>query len=178
MSNRNNKKSKSYSNKEKLEHYSKRVNDKTLTSGQRDYAKQRVEELISQKSIILSQAQQKLTGAHLAKIKDGYLFKSDKVDKEHTYVVYLDSKTNEIRAVPTTHLYLPDMDKMEELKRNHLRKVKFAGYETPSGVENYYYVTDVNGNLIDLSHTGIKIDKTPLPTKQAQVIINFAKNKR
>lgn len=169
MSNRNNKKSKSYSNIEKLEHYSKRVNDKTLTSGQRDYAKQRVAEL---------KTQQILSGAHLASIKNKYMFNSDKPEQEHCYVVYFDEKSQELRAIETTHLYKPDEKNMNKLKRNLLHKVHFEGKDTPSGTNNYYYNTDINNLPLDLANKSIKLDSKTLPESVAKEIIEFAKKAR
>lgn len=178
MSKRNNNKSRTYSNKEKLEHYSKRVNDKTLRQGQRNYAKQRVAELCSQQPKTLSQTQQILTGAHLANIKNKYMFNSDKPEQEHCYVVYFDEKSQELRAIETTHLYKADEKNMNKLKRNLLHKVHFEGNDTPSGTNNYYYNTDINGLPLDLTNKSIKLNEKELPESLATEIKNFAKKAR
>ena len=115
----------------------------------------------------------------LVKIKDGYMFSTDKPEKEHTYAVYTDLQSKEVRAVPTTHLYIIDEDKRDKVKRGLLRKVKFAGYETPSCVENYYFTDNVYGGKIDLTNKRVvSVDKTPLSQSQAKIIKDFAKYPR
>lgn len=109
----------------------------------------------------------------LAKIRNDYMFTSGNPSGEHTYAVY--SENGEVRAIPTTHLYVPDKDRMDKLHKGLLRKVKFAGYETPSGVENRYYNANAQGGKIDLQDKRVQVDKTPLPQKQAQEIKAFAK---
>ena len=37
-----------------------------------------------------------------------YFYKSNKGDSTHTYAVYKDSKTGDVRAIPTAHLNVPD----------------------------------------------------------------------
>lgn len=120
-----------------------------------------------------------LIDMHLAKIKDGYMFKTNKPEKEHTYAVYTDLQSKEVRAVPTTHLYVVDEDKMDKVRKGLLRKVKFAGYETPSCVENYYFADNIYGSKIDLNDKKfVSVDKTPLSQNQASIIKNFAKYRR
>lgn len=114
----------------------------------------------------------------LAKIRNRYMINSGNPMGEHTYAVYTDNETKEVRAVETTHLYVPDKSNMNKLRKGLLRKVKFNGYETPSGVHNAYYNTNINGEPIDLSHDDIRLDKTPIPQSQAIDIKTFAKNKR
>jgi len=115
---------------------------------------------------------------HLAKIKDGYMFRTNTPNKVHTYVVYTDTSSKEVRAVPTTHLYNVDEEKMEKVRKGLLRKVKFEGYETPSGVENYYYNLNVEGKPIDLRNQSIIVNKSSLPQSQARTIKNFANKAR
>lgn len=115
----------------------------------------------------------------LAVIKGRYFYKTNNADETHTYAVYRDPKSKEVRAVQTTHLYKPDKDRMEDLHKGLLCKVKFAGYETPSGVNNKYYNTNIQGKPIDLKHADIvSVDKTPLSQSIAKKIFAFAKNKR
>lgn len=115
---------------------------------------------------------------HLAKIRNRYLFRSGSPSVEHTYAVYRDEGTKRVRVVPATHLYLPDERNMAKLHQGLLCKVKFAGYETPSGINNYYIDTNADGGVIDLSHPDVKVDKTPLPEGQARKIWSFASRKR
>lgn len=112
----------------------------------------------------------------LAKIRNDYMFTSGNPSGEHTYAVYTENE--EVRAIPTTHLYIPDKERMEKLHKGLLRKVKFAGYETPSAVGNQFYNTNAQGGKIDLQDKRIQVDKTPLPQKQAQAIKAFAKYPR
>ncbi|MGN0823575.1 MAG: hypothetical protein ACI4MB_00745 [Candidatus Coproplasma sp.] len=113
---------------------------------------------------------------HLAKIQNDYMFTSNEPLGVHTYAVY--TENNEVRAIPTTHLYVPDKERMDKLHKGLLCKVKFAGYETPSGVENRYYNTNAQGGKIDLQDKRVQIDKSPLPQKQALTIKEFAKFSR
>ena len=115
---------------------------------------------------------------HLAKICNRYMIPNAKPEQEHTYAVYVDEKTKEVRAIETTHLYLPDKENMEKVKKGLLRKVKFDSFETPSAINNYYYNTNLNGGPIDLSHSDVRVDKTPLPQGQAMDIRRFANKLR
>ena len=112
---------------------------------------------------------------YLAKIKNRYFYKSDKGDSTHTYAVYKDSISEEVRAVPTTHLYVPDEKNMEKLHKGLLCKVNLPGYETPSGVHNYYYNQNINGKQINLQDNDIEVNGTPLDQETANQIHRFAK---
>ncbi len=114
----------------------------------------------------------------LAKIRNRYMFNSNKPTQEHIYAVYTDYTTKEVRAIEATHLYIPDEENMNKVKRGLLRKVRFNGYETPSAVYNSYYDTNIEGKPIDLLHADVRVDKTPIPQKQAKAIKDFAKSKR
>lgn len=148
-------------------------NKKNYTQQQLAIIRRKSSEKVNQKTVASTSLDMRL-----AKIKNRYLFNSSKPTQEHTYAVFEDAESKEIRAIPATHLYVPDEINMSKLHNGLLRKVKFAGYETPSGVENYYHNTNVEGKPIDLKHSDIKIDKTPIPQKQAQIIKAFAKYPR
>ena len=112
---------------------------------------------------------------HLVKIKNRYFYKSDKGDSTHTYAVYMDSKTGEVRAVPTTHLFVPDEKNMEKLHKGLLCKVNLPGYETPSGVHNYYYNQNINGKQINLQDNDIDVIKLRWLRKQLIKYIDLLK---
>ena len=65
---------------------------------------------------------------------------------------------------------------MENWHRGLLRKVNLHGYETPSGVHNFYYNQNINGKQIDLQDKDIEVNKTPLSQKTANQIYKFAKS--
>lgn len=114
----------------------------------------------------------------LAKIKNGYMFNSDNPQGVHTYVTYTDKKSKEVRAIPTTHLYVPDKANMEKLHKGLLCKVKFPNYDAVSGVHNYYYTKNSFGGKIDMNNCAVtsleKISNKSLIAK----IINFSKERK
>ncbi len=113
----------------------------------------------------------------LAKINDTFMLGGQST-KSHTYAVYTDTKTKRVRAIPTTHLYTPDDKNMEKLAKGLLKKEKFAGYETPSGINNYFVTTNHSGDKLSLKDKNITLDKTPLTQSQAKRIVDFAKTER
>lgn len=123
-------------------------------------------------------AQDENIDMRLAQIKNGYMYNSDEPEKTHTYVVYRDNKTKEVRAIEATHLYLPDKKNMKKLKQGLLHKVQFDIFETPSVTNNYYYNTDINGKPIDLTNKSVSILGSSLPQKQAKEIKDFARTAR
>ena len=72
----------------------------------------------------------------LFKIKNKYLFKSDKPHGTHTYAVYKDKKTGENRAVALTHLYVKDDKRFQQVKKGNIAITKFKEFDVPSGVKN------------------------------------------
>ena len=116
----------------------------------------------------------------LAFIKDRHMFNKNANYKDrHLYAVYYDKKSKKYRAIETTHLFLPDKKRFSDIKKGHLKKVKFPNFELPSGVNNNYYETDINGKSININHPDIKlISKKHLPKNVANDIISFAKTKR
>lgn len=113
----------------------------------------------------------------LAKIKNRYMFKSDKPDKNHDYAIYKDKSTNEIRAVELTHLYKPDNKRFSQLRNGEIKKMRFSHRETPSGVNNYYFYKNINGGPIDLRHPDINLHayrKARISHKQSDDIKKFA----
>ena len=114
----------------------------------------------------------------IARIKDSYMF--DKNSKgSHWYVLYYDRPSSSYRAVELTHLYSPDKKRFDKVKKNTLMKMKFSKFETPSGVDNSYYSTDINNKKINVNSKSIlTISNKHLPKSQSSKIIQFAKNKR
>lgn len=113
----------------------------------------------------------------IARIKDSYIF--DKTSNgSHLYAVYYDRANRCYRAVGLTHLYVPDSNRFNQVKRGLLMKTKLPNFETPSGVDNKFYSRNINGGNIDLKSKDIlSISKRHLPAKQAKSIIGFAKKK-
>lgn len=104
-----------------------------------------------------------------------YKAKSPKeANEKHTYAIYRDKKTKELRAVRTTHLY--EKDKVKQIEQGFLRVEKFRDVKYPSGVQNRYTTKDVNGQ--PLKYRRIKaerVSKRRLPRRQAKRIREFAK---
>lgn len=115
----------------------------------------------------------------LAKIKNKYLYNSDNPNGTHTYAVYYDKKTKQNRAVALTHLYVKDDKRFKQVKKGNIMISKFKEFDTPTGVQNYYYSKTIKGNKINLKDNDVvKVNKRYLPKKQADKIKNFAKNDR
>lgn len=68
----------------------------------------------------------------LAKIKDSFMFGGNP-NKSHWYLVY--TRNNKVLYLKqTTHLYKPDIKRMEQVKYGVLRKAKLTSFDVPSGI--------------------------------------------
>ncbi|MCD8372198.1 MAG: hypothetical protein LUD27_02725, partial [Clostridia bacterium] len=56
----------------------------------------------------------------LVKIKNKYLFDSNNPEGTHTYAVYRDNKTHELRAVALTHLYVKDEKRFKQVRKGNI----------------------------------------------------------
>lgn len=114
----------------------------------------------------------------LAKIKDGYLFKTDNPNGTHTYAIYYDRGKKEYRAIPTTHLYRADNVKIRQRDAGYLKEVRFPNSKLPSGVKDFYHSTDVNGKKINIHNPNVKFEsKYSLPKGLADSIKSHAKGR-
>ena len=114
----------------------------------------------------------------LARIKDGYMFRSGNPDGEHNYCLFYDKKTKSYKAVQTTHLYRRDEKKFKQLEKNAIMRVRFPGCELPSGVRSYHHTHNVNGDKIDIKDKSVTIlSKKHFPKKLSAKIKKFAVDK-
>lgn len=112
----------------------------------------------------------------IAKIKNRYLFESNNPNGIHTYAVYYDKKTKRNRAIALTHLYIKDEKRFKQVKKGNIMVTNLKEFETPTGVQNYYYSKNINGDKINLKDNDVvKVNKKYLPKKQADKIKKFAK---
>ena len=123
----------------------------------------------------------------LVKIRDKYMYKPITPAQKakynpngvHTYLVYKDKRSGEVRAIRTTHMYEPQKEKL--LEKGGLMVVKLPKIKYPSGIRNGYVTTDINGNPLDLkavnaiNYGGDKA--VYVPTYQAKKIRRFARKK-
>lgn len=110
-------------------------------------------------------------------IKDGYVFKvkEGQKTKKHIYLAYKDKTTEEVRLIPTTHLYEIPSKKKKLLDKKHLQKENLPKEQFPSGIKNYYFNKSVDGKPIDIAKA-TKLDKSlVIPENQKKKIIKFAK---
>ena len=115
----------------------------------------------------------------LVKIKNRYLYNSNNPNGTHTYAVYYDRKTKQNRAIALTHLYVKDEKRYRQVRRGKILISNFKEFETPSGVQNYYYSKNTCGKNINLKDNEIvKVFKRYLPKQQAEKLKNFAKINR
>lgn len=112
----------------------------------------------------------------LVKVKNKYMFESEKVspDAEHYYLHYYDRKSKETRLIQLTHIYEKPYEKTVKLRKNFLTEMKFKDLYLPSGVNNNYLNTDVNGNKLKYSSRIYTILGTA-PQHQAKKVLAFAK---
>lgn len=115
----------------------------------------------------------------LFKIKNSYLYNSSNPYGNHVYAVYKDKKTKETRAVALTHLYVKDNKRFKQVKKGNIAIVKFKEFDVPSGVQNYYYASTINGQKIDLKNaTNVTaVSGRYLGKKQSKYIKQFAKHR-
>lgn len=123
----------------------------------------------------------------LVKIRDKYMYKPITPAQKakynpngvHTYLVYKDKRSGEVRAIRTTHMYEPQKEKL--LEKGGLMVVKLPKIKYPSGIRNGYVTTDINGNPLDLkavnaiNYGGKKA--VYVSTYQAKKIRQFARKK-
>lgn len=115
----------------------------------------------------------------IARIKDRYLFhsRSRNSNKSHDYLIFKDNSSNEIRAIQLTHLYKKDRHRFMQVRNGLLKKMKFNHRDTPSGVKNYYFNKDINGNPINLNHPDVNLNvyrKIRISNKQKNDVIRFS----
>lgn len=112
----------------------------------------------------------------LVKIRNKYLFNSNKSNGTHTYAVYYDKQTKQNRAIALTHLYVKDEKRFKQVKKGNIMIANFKEFETPTGVQNYYYSQNTSGKKINLKDKDVvKVHKRFLPKKQADRLKKFAK---
>lgn len=102
----------------------------------------------------------KIEGVRVAKIKNRYMFaNSSKVSPNghHYYLVYTDKKTGRNFAVRTTHLYVKDPIRFQQLQKYNLMKMTLPGLETPSMVFKKKYAHNASGKPIDFAHRDVRI---------------------
>lgn len=117
----------------------------------------------------------------IVKIKNRYMFNSNNPPGTHDYLVYKDSKTNEVRAIPLTHLYYPDKRRFFQMHQGYLKKMYFNHRDTPTGVNNYYLTNNVYGSSIDLNHPDVNKNvyrKIRISKKQEEDVLRFASKHR
>ena len=111
----------------------------------------------------------------LVRIKNKYMFNSDDPYGVHSYGVYYDRKNKRYNAVQLTHLYIKDEDRFKQVRKGQIMVTKFKEFETPSGVRNFHYISNVYGDKIDLNNKDVKFyNNKYLPKKQSSLIKNFA----
>lgn len=112
----------------------------------------------------------------LVKIKNKYFFNSSKPNGTHTYAVYYDKQTKQNRAIALTHLYVKDEKRFNQVRKGNILVTNFKEFETPTGVQNYYYSKTTGNAKISLKDNDIvKVYKRYLPKKQADRLKKFAK---
>lgn len=114
----------------------------------------------------------------LVKIKNKYLFQSNKPHGNHTYAVYYDRKNKEYRAIGLTHLYVKDKKRFIQVAKGNIHVEKFKEFDTPTGVKNSYFNRNIKGNKINLKDKDIiSVTKRHLSKVQSNRIKAFAKRK-
>ena len=108
----------------------------------------------------------------LAKIKNKYLFDSNRPEEIHHYGVYYDRKAKEYRAIQLTHLYNRDEKRFVQLRKGFLSPINLKEFETTTGIRNNYYSMDVKGKKIDIKNKDVELLRKLSP-KQAKQIKDF-----
>lgn len=109
----------------------------------------------------------------LAKIKNRYMFHSNKPNGYHSYLVYYDKKHY---AITTTHLYKADPKRMGQVRDGVYKKMKLPGFELPSGVYHKPNKTTVWGSDIDIHSKDVHLKQT-VPKSKAKKILQFINEK-
>ncbi len=113
----------------------------------------------------------------LAIIKNRYIYDKNDLNGVHHYGIYYDRKAKEYRAVQLTHLYNRDEKRFVQLRKGFLSPIKLKEFETPTGIRNEYYATDVDGNKIDIHNNDVKILRKLSP-RQSKQIKDFGSSRR
>lgn len=122
----------------------------------------------------------KIDGIHVAKIRNGYMFKHDKgADRRgfHHYLIYHDKYTGKNVAVPTTHLYQRDPVRFWQLSKGLGMKMNLPGFETPTMVRKKTLVTDANDKPLDFANGNV-IVKSKLSKSKARRVYRYVNKMR
>lgn len=117
----------------------------------------------------------------VAKIKNSYMYKTDKNDKgTHNYLVYFNKKTRRYNAVQLTHLYVKDKERFKQVRKGNILLEKFKEYDVPSGVKNHIYTTNIYGAAINLndSKNVVEVGNRYLSKNQSKRILDFVNKKK
>lgn len=113
----------------------------------------------------------------LYKIRNEYLFDSDKPKGFHTYAVYYDKQNKRYNAIQTTHLYTKDENRFRQVRRGNIAIAKFKEFDVPSGIKNSYFSQNKNGTKINVNdkYNVIPISSRHLSKKQSDFLKSFAR---
>lgn len=112
----------------------------------------------------------------LAKIKNRYIFHSDKPNGYHTYLIYYDKRDKKHYAITTTHLYKADPKRMGQVRDGIYKKMKLPGHELPSGIYHKPNKTNVFGGDIDIHSKDVQL-KQSISKSKAKKVLRFINGK-
>lgn len=112
----------------------------------------------------------------LYKIRNDYMFNSDKPQGVHVYAVYYDKKSKRYNAIKTTHLYTKDEKRFRQVKKGNIAVTKFKEFDVPSGVKNSYFSKNKYGTKINLKdkYNVIPVSSRYLSKAQSDFLKSFA----
>lgn len=111
----------------------------------------------------------------IAKIKNKYMYKGNKPNGWHWYLIFFNRKKKRYEAIQTTHLYEIPPKKLRRLKKGEMIEEKIFKKGFPSGVKGTIFVKNsVDGGNIDpkCSHF-LYISKNHLSKDQSKRIKRF-----
>ena len=111
----------------------------------------------------------------IVKIKNKYMFKSNRPEQEHIYLLDYDKNIRGYKAIETTHIYEKPVNKSIKIKKGFLKEFLFKKLYLPSGVNNGYYTDTLQGNKITLATVEAKVIQNKIPDKQKEAVLKYAK---
>ena len=84
---------------------------------------------------------------YLAKIYDSFM-QGGKSKRSHWRIIDKD-ENGKIYAVLTTHLFVPDVIRFQQIKEGSLKQVKFSCFDNPSGVYKQRIYRSHNGRTLN-----------------------------
>ena len=115
----------------------------------------------------------------IAKIRNRYMYESEKPNGWHWYLIFFNRKKRRYEAAQMTHLYEIPRKKLGKIRSGYIKEERIKGFKMPSGIRNDIYEKNaVDGGSINLKDKDvIYLSKRHIDPKQSKRIKLFLKKR-